>query len=169
MLTHQNYTTQDWYHNVKEYEQNKKILPWMETKKPQVVTTKVIKEKDNIFDPILQTYKDKTRDSTTCNSEASHLKNQLAKNKDRSLRYEQTFDIISLSDKLKGFEQHNDYPAMKSDIKKKTLQSNRVNYHILSNITLDKQNYLPPEQRPVIDHNVRFDYLLIKFEYVCLL
>lgn len=44
----------------------------------------------------------------------------------------------------------------KSDIKKKTLMKNNVNYHILSNITLDKQNYLPPEQRPIIDHNVQY-------------
>jgi len=70
------------------------------------------------------------------------------------LRYEQTFDIISLSDKLTGFEKHADYPHFKSDIKKKTLMTNKVNYHILSNITLDKQNFLPPDQRPVIDHNV---------------
>lgn len=63
--------------------------------------------------------------------------------------------MISLRDKLRGFENHPDYPVMKSDIKKKKGLENNLNYNIMTNITLDKHNFLPPENRPFVDHNVR--------------
>lgn len=37
----------------------------------------------------------------------------LAKNKDRALRYEQTFDVINLENKLKGLEGKPNYPVVK--------------------------------------------------------
>ena len=81
MLSHQNFSAQDWALQAKEYEHNKKILPWGHTTKPEVVTTKIIKEKDNIFVPILQTYKAKDKENNTQNNEKNLLKHQLARNK----------------------------------------------------------------------------------------
>jgi len=81
MLSQMNFTTQDWNKQVKEYEQNKKILPWQETKKPQIISSKIIKEKDNLFDPILQTYKNKEKETTSQNNEINTLRNKLAMNK----------------------------------------------------------------------------------------
>jgi hypothetical protein len=46
--------------------------------------------------------------------EQRNLIDTLAKNKDRALRYEQTFNIINLDDKLKGLEDKPGYPKPKT-------------------------------------------------------
>ena len=47
-----------------------------------------------------------------------------------------------------------DYPTIKNQPIKKNLETSKANYNILSNITLDKQNFLPPEKRPIIKEEV---------------
>ena len=44
----------------------------------------------------------------------NNLIDTLAKNKDRALRYEQTFDVINFDDKLKGLEDKAGYPKPKA-------------------------------------------------------
>jgi len=165
MLTHENFGLNDWTNQVKEYQYAKKILPWGKTEKPEQITEKIIKEKDSLFNPILQCYNNRSQEFQARSQEkirkSEHLVKSLVilnfnKIKDKSLRYEQTFDVVNLRDKLKGFENHPDYPAMKSDVKKKKNVENKLDYNIVSNVNLNLHNYLPPEKRPYVDNNVYF-------------
>ena len=57
-------TDYNWSDDIKKYETSKKHLQFDIPKKPEVVTHKVIKEKDLIYNPILQTYNDKQFENT---------------------------------------------------------------------------------------------------------
>ena len=74
----------------------------------------------------------------------------MAKNKDRALRYEQTFDIINLDNKLKGLEGLPGYPEEKPpNYKNRNLGNNsKTPYNIISCLDFADHHYLPPEQRP---------------------
>jgi hypothetical protein len=144
-----------WANSVREYEYNKKNLAWGSNPSPKIITHKIVKEKENIFNPISQLYHNPQINSSLRERESKVIKDSIAKNFDRVLRNEQTFDIINLKDKLKGFEKHPDYPIIKQDPRKINLEQSRANYNIVSNITLDKHNFLPPEQRPTV--NDEFD------------
>eukprot|EP00343_Euplotes_focardii_P002620 CAMPEP_0205806106 /NCGR_PEP_ID=MMETSP0205-20121125/9532_1 /ASSEMBLY_ACC=CAM_ASM_000278 /TAXON_ID=36767 /ORGANISM="Euplotes focardii, Strain TN1" /LENGTH=267 /DNA_ID=CAMNT_0053078397 /DNA_START=111 /DNA_END=915 /DNA_ORIENTATION=- len=81
--------------------------------------------------------------------EQDNLVDTLAKNKDRALRYEQTFDVINFDDKLKGLENQEGYPKPKAKDKNvvggtKTF----TDYNIISNLGFDKHHHLPPNERP---------------------
>lgn len=144
----------EWDSYVKNYQEEKKSLAWGYNPKPQVLTHKIVKEKENIFNPVSQIYYDKEYNNNLKKLETGNIRDTIAKNTDRALRYEQTFNIINLKDKLKGFENHPDYPKYKTEPKKKNLENSRINYNILSNITADKHSYLPPEKRPIIKEEI---------------
>jgi len=57
----------------------------------------------------------------------------IASNKDRALRYEQTFDIINFDNKLKGLEEKPDYPKEKPWYFKPD-KDTKVDYNIVSNV-----------------------------------
>lgn len=141
-----------WGNDIKNYENEKKNLQWGQNPKPEIITNKMVKEKENIFNPISQLYYDHNYDKTLRESENKKVHNSISKNYDKALRNEQTFDIVNLKDKLKGFEGHPDYPVFKTDSRKKKLENTKVGYNILSNIGLDKHNFLPPEKRPNINN-----------------
>jgi len=66
------------------------------------------------------------------------------------LRYEQTFDLITLKDKLKGFEIHPDYPKEKTSERTKKTESTKLNYNIISNKNFKEHHFNMPEKRPDI-------------------
>lgn len=108
-----------------------------------------IKQIETMYNPILQQYTDPGLERDVKQMERSNLVDTLAKNKDRALRYEQTFDVINFDDKLKGLEDKEGYPKPKSQNKNvvggtKTF----TEYNILSNLPFQEHHYLPPEQRP---------------------
>jgi hypothetical protein len=117
---------------------------------PKIITHKMVKEKENIFNPISQKYHDENLNNHLKSKETLMIKESIAKNYDRSLRNEQTYDVINLKDKLKGLESHSDYPIYKNDARRKKLENSKINYNIISNINLNNHNYLPPENRPNI-------------------
>jgi hypothetical protein len=154
-----------WKSNIKQYEHEKKNLQWGSNPKPEVITHKKVKEKENIFNPVSQLYYDNDYNKYLRKSEQQKIGQSIAKNYDKNLRNEQTFDVINLRDKLSGFENHPDYPKFKSEFaNKKNLEVSKANYNILSNITLDEQNYLPPDKRPII--NEEHDHEAIKMNKV---
>ena len=57
----------------------------------------------------------------------------LAQNKDKQLRYEQTFNILNFSNKLQGLEKRPDYPKEKPWFYRAS-KDTVVNYNIISNI-----------------------------------
>jgi hypothetical protein len=140
----------NWGNSIREYHDRKKSLEWGSNPKPQVITHKIVKDRENIFNPISQLYYDDNLNKQMKSIEKVNIKNSIAKNYDRTLRMEQTYNLVNLKDKLKGFEGHPDYPAQQKEPAKKNLEVSKANYNILSNITLDKHNFLPYEKRPII-------------------
>ena len=144
----------------------------------------MVKQNDKVFDLILQRYNDKSLENNLRQNEKSDLISSIIKNQDKQLKVEQTFNIINLQDRLKGFEQHPDYPKPKDLInKRKKINYDSKNYNILSNLPLTVHHYDKPENRPRIPEvekksntvntkpfrmsNQERDYDIISAKYKC--
>ena len=147
----------NWPEDIKKYDYSKKNLAWGTNPRTEIVKEKYVKSLDSYFNPITQKYKDNEYDKELKKLEEREIKNKLASNYDKELRVMQTYDIINLQDRLKGFENHPDYPNLKGDgpkFKKINHLSTKQNYNILSNISLSQHHYDKPENRP-IDNNAK--------------
>ena len=153
-----NHTTShfyNWGNEIKNYEVNKKILAWGQNIKPEKITHREIKIRDNIFNPILQIYRNKDSENFIKVKEQQDIINTLSANKDRALAVEQTFNILNLENKLLGLENNTKFPKSKSENPmRKKLENSKTNFNILSNINLDKHSYLKPEDRIEIKENL---------------
>ena len=136
-----------WAENVNKYQKDKKTLEWGYNKPQEIITEKLMKERDVIFNPITQTYKDKELDQNLREQDKQLMKEIITKNYDNRLRYEQTYNLINRDDKLKLFKNHEDYPITKMDPIRKKLDKVRIDHNIISNYTLDKYNFCKPEDR----------------------
>lgn len=99
------------------------------------VTHKFIKDHDVIYNPITQVYNDKTREALVQRTEQQAMTDTLAQNRDRALRYQQTYNILNFDNQLKGLEQRDNYPKAKPWYfrpGKDTL----VDYNIISNFDM---------------------------------
>jgi hypothetical protein len=72
---------------------------------------------------------------------------------DKALRYEQTFNILNFEEKLKGLEQHPDFPKQKP-WKYKADKDTKAEYNIISNIPFNQHFYDKPEKRPTFVEKV---------------
>jgi hypothetical protein len=73
----------------------------------------------------------------------------LARNKDQALRYEQTFNVLNLEDKLRGLEDKPGYPTTnKVNLGREDVSKTNTTYNIISNQDFSDHHYLPPGQRP---------------------
>ena len=144
-----------WADYIKKYDYSKKNLEWGSNPMPEIMKEKYIKSLDTYFNPINQKYKDKEFDKQLKTIEEKEIKDKIALNYDKELRVMQTYDIINLQDRLKGFENHPDYPNIKNNgpkFKKINHLSTKQNYNILSNISLSQHHYDKPENRPIDDN-----------------
>lgn len=73
----------------------------------------------------------------------------MAKNKDRALRYEQTYNVLNFENKLGGLESRPDYPKEKPWYYRPERDS-LVDYNIISNYSLKDHHYDAPEKRPEV-------------------
>jgi hypothetical protein len=144
----------EWNTDIKNYESKKKNLEWGKNPPTKKITTKIMKEAENFYDPLLQTFKDKSYEQNLKSEERKNIKNALAKNKDNQIRIEQTYDIINLKDKLNMFENHMDYPRTKSQRVRDNKDGTNQDYNIISNQGFDKHYYDKPEIRPKIKKEV---------------
>jgi hypothetical protein len=138
----------EWRHTVRDYHNSKTNLQFQQ-QPVYHVNHHEIKAMETMYNPILQKYTDPGLESNVRTNEKVDLIDSLAKNKDRALRYEQTFDVINFDDKLKGLEDKEGYQKVKSTTKNvvggtKTF----TDYNILSNLDFTQHHYLPPGQRP---------------------
>lgn len=138
----------DWRDTVQNYHMSKTNLQFNQEPVKHVRHGE-IKQIETMYNPILQQYTDPSVETQVKQAENTNLVDTLAKNKDRALRYEQTFDVINFDDKLKGLENQDGYPKPKSKNKNvvggtKTF----TEYNILSNLAFTDHHYLPPEERP---------------------
>ena len=138
----------EWRDTIKNYEMSKTNLQFNQP--PQkYVNHKEMKQIETMYNPILQRYTDSNYEKEVQKFEQTNLVDTLAQNKDRALRYEQTFDVINFDDKLKGLENQEGYPKPKGKNKNviggaKTF----TEYNIISNLSFKEHHYLPPEERP---------------------
>ena len=144
-----NYNYDNWKNNMNAYQKEKTNLEWGHNNKPIVITKKMMIESENMVNPVTQKYTNEKLEQKITSSENHNQIYSITKSYDNALRNEQTYDIINLKDKLAGFERNTDIPHL-SRIRKKKLENSRTNYNILSNFTLEKHHYLPPEFRPKI-------------------
>lgn len=149
IFNHSHYYDYNWRNEIKRYDYDKTHLAWKKNPIPEKVTTKMAIQNDQVFNPILQKYNDKEFDKNLRKREKSAVFSSIATNLDNQLKYEQTYNIINLQDRLKGFEKHPNYPAQKNLInKKKILDIYSQNYNIISNLPLNEHHYDKPENRP---------------------
>ena len=142
----------NWSEDIRKYNENKKILPWGYNPQPKIIKEKYIKALDIYFNPITQKYRDTKFDNELKKQEEAEMKDKISLFYDNELRVMQTYDIINLQDRLRGFENHPDYPKYKgsaSNLKKIGHLSTKENYNIISNINLSQHHYSKPEDRPI--------------------
>ena len=143
---------EEWEKIIKNYEYNKKnAIDWKKMKIPELINSKKVKQIDIYFNPILQKYNNINLNTKIIQKEKDDIINSIIKSRDYQLSKEQTYNIINLEDKLKGFENHPNYPKQKDIIKSlKKIIYHPKNFNILSNFLLDKHHYDKPENRPKI-------------------
>lgn len=138
----------EWRNTIQNYQDTKTSLQFY-SQPQRRVTHKEMKEIETMYNPILQTYVNPQLEKQVRHQEKNNFIETLAKNKDRALRYEQTFDVINFEDKLKGLEDKEGYPKPKNQ-DKAVVGGTRTftEYNILSNLPFTEHHYLPPDQRP---------------------
>ena len=140
----------NWGKAVVDYDYSKRNLEWGYNKKPFIRNKNLIREIENQFDPILQKYNDDNINKQIKIIETKDLYDKLAKNYDYQLKNEQCYNIINLKDKLKGFENHPNYPKIITKLGK-AVEKNKNNkrlYNVLSNLTCEEHHFDAPERRP---------------------
>eukprot|EP00347_Sterkiella_histriomuscorum_P023036 403336202 len=110
-------------------------------------THKDYKARETVYNPITQKFNDQNIENQVQRIEKNNVVEVIASNKDRALRYEQTFDVINFDNKLKGLETNPDYPKDKPWYFRPGKDTN-VEHNILSNIPLTDHHYNHPEKRP---------------------
>jgi hypothetical protein len=111
----------------------------------------MVKKNDLYYNPILQIYNNAEYEKNLRQKEKSAVFTSVISNYDNQLKVEQTFNIINLQDRLKGFENDPNYPKKKDLInKRKKINYDKKNYNILSNLPLSEHHYDKPENRPKI-------------------
>jgi hypothetical protein len=144
-LKNENY---NWAKEVNDYQTAKKNLEWGTNPKQCKVTHKDIKSNEVFFNPVLQKYNNKNIENRVKSVEQRTFPDKIAKFYDKSLRYEQTFNIINLKDKLNVFKDHNDYPKMK-ERKSNLIDHSKTDFNILSNKKLTEHHFERPDKRPI--------------------
>ena len=141
----------DWKKDVNDYEQEKKFLKWGRNPPVRYFTKLYINSEDRIFNPITQKYLDKSKEEKLKQNEKTELINHISKRLDNELRISQTYNIINLQDKLKGFENEPNYPQSPRVRRKKFYDlTPKINYNILSNLNYQIHHFDKPEKRPII-------------------
>ena len=151
VFSHTQYNGYNWKNDMDDYIFSKTHTNWG-SKNPSHtrITAGMVKANENTYNPILQTYSDLDYEKQLRKKEKSDVINEIVKNQDYRLKIEQTFNIINLQDRLKGFEKDPNYPVMKDLIhSRKRIENYPKSFNILSNLPLSQHHYDKPENRPV--------------------
>lgn len=136
-----------WKNDIGKYEEAR--TTWKQPAEPYFkVTHKDLKTKETSYNPLTQKFNDPRVEKHVERVEQDNFIDVLAKNKDRALRYEQTFNVVNFENKLKGLEDHKDYPKERPWYFRQRSGTN-AEYNILSNIPLQEHHYAAPENRPI--------------------
>ena len=137
----------NWVKDVTDYSQKKHHYVGTSFSPTKRATYKDFKNNECFFNPLTQKYTNKDYNNQVNSAEKALLPKKISSHYDRNLRYEQTFDIINLKDKLKIFKNHSQYPKVKEPIFN-LKDPSKIEYNILSNVNLTKHHFDKPENRP---------------------
>jgi hypothetical protein len=113
------------------------------------VTHREVKAVETLYNPITQVYKNAETETRARHAEQDNFIQTLAKNKDRALRYEQTYNVLNFENKLAGLENRPDYPKEKPWYFRPERDS-LVGYNIITNHSLKDHYFDAPEKRPEV-------------------
>ncbi|MCQ2818136.1 MAG: hypothetical protein MJ252_12795 [archaeon] len=131
-----------WGLKLKNYYENKNNYPkGVERFKP--MTNKEIKRMETEYNPITQKYKDKEKEKELNKEYKNNLSKTIISNYDKQLQNEQIYNIITKENKLEALG----YKEILKDKKVLNKEISNVPYNIISNISLNKHNTIPPNQR----------------------
>ena len=155
-----------WGEKIKNYQKtNRNILYFNKNDFPKIFTQDQINGTEEKFNPILQKYSDPKVDQSVKENAKQKRLNSISHGYDKQLEVESTYNIINLTNRLKHF--NFEEPSMKTlpnkSANKEKIDSNvfdleEINkkpYNIISNLSLQKHNFLSPGLRPK-----NSDYLL---------
>eukprot|EP00743_Colponemidia_sp_Colp-15_P003066 GILK01003314.1.p1 GENE.GILK01003314.1~~GILK01003314.1.p1 ORF type:complete len:449 (-),score=49.27 GILK01003314.1:295-1599(-) len=136
-----------WGASIRAYRNNKLNLGYVITT-PTYITEKEVKQRDRVYDPILQQFRDSQREAQRRAAETETKNKSYNHSKDYALRFEQTHDIITHQTKLHGLEQHSS--TLSTINKHKTHESPIRCFNIISNKNFTEHHYDSPENRPML-------------------
>ena len=136
----------EWQKDVVNYASTKKNFQG-QAEPYRKVTSEFVKKQEVQYNPITQTFTDPKREAQVRQQEQQAMVETLAQNKDRALRYEQTYNVLNFENKLKGLESRPDYPKEKPWYYRPG-KDTIVNYNIISNIDQKDHHFQPPDKRP---------------------
>lgn len=140
-------TYNNWVNDIKSYESDRKRP--ISVVKPNIITIKEVSKNQNIYNPILQKYNDKTREENFSRQIKENFIHTLSKNKDNALRIEQLHDIFTHKNKLERLIPHNDEFERKIINRAKSSKYEKP-YNIISGKNLIDHHYDMPEKREII-------------------
>ena len=149
----------NWPKSLNDYDYSKRNLEWKYNKKPFRVSQKLVRDIESQFHPILQKFNDDNINNKIKSVEKKDLNDKLAEYYDYQLKNEQCYNIINLKDKLKGFENHPDYPKEKFKLGK-AVEKNKNNkrlYNALSNLTCEEHHFDATERRANLNKKVKME------------
>jgi len=156
---------QSWGEAIQQYSRAKtqRPRPDSEYAKPERVTRYEKSRQEVEYHPILQTFADSSRQQHSVAREETSRVSQLNKAKDRQIRYEAPFDILTFADKreplpkptpaeaqamIAPFNPHAEQPTFRHPL------DSCYQYNIVSNQPLNKHHYTAPELRPNVSEEV---------------
>eukprot|EP00347_Sterkiella_histriomuscorum_P000472 403375727 len=142
---------QEWSTNMQNYRHHD-FDPYNITK-PKIVKKSELFAKESSYNPILQQFADPLQERSMREFDRESVIQKLAQNKDKQLRVEQTFNIINQENRLKGLENHPQYPKEKQ-WKPRFIKNTRQDHNILSNLSLLEHHFDSPDKRPLPEQKV---------------
>ena len=86
VLNHTQLYNFNWKNQIQKYDYNKTHLAWEKNPLPEKITTKMVKQNDLIFNPILQKYNNKEYDNMLRQKEKSAIFSSILTNQDNQLK-----------------------------------------------------------------------------------
>lgn len=133
-----------WGDTMRSYKAAKTNAPWdprAEALKVKHVTRYEKSREERQYDPILQHYRDTSKETAARDLEATQRLVALNRARDKQLRYTQTYDIINHVPNTKELPQKPPHKAP---------PDSRTNWNIISNLDFDVHHHSKPGERPEV-------------------
>ena len=148
-----------WGDNLRNYQKLRDIFHYESKVFPKHITTKMVNDSYREFNPITQKYYNNEKELNMAQNSKKNSLSMMSKGFDKQLEVESTYNIINLKNKLAYF--NIDDSSKKTNLEYGNNQNqfnyeknNLKPYNIISNLSLRKHNFVPPELRPENDDNL---------------